>query len=124
VILVILTDTNGQVVASTVSAADGSFALIDVPAGNYILTLDDGISLLNQQAVSVTSGQVTTLPLTSLVWGDVNRDNTIDELDVVTIASLYGQPAPTSPVSFDINGDGRVGLRELMLLAENYRFGR
>jgi hypothetical protein len=124
VILVILTDANGQVVASTVSAADGSFALIDVPAGDYVLTLDDGISLLNQQAVRINGGQMTTLTAVTLVWGDVNRDNTIDELDVVTLASLYGQPAPTSPVSFDIDGDGRVGLRELMLLAENYGFGR
>ncbi|MDX2136976.1 MAG: dockerin type I domain-containing protein [Chloroflexota bacterium] len=123
-ILVILTDVNGQVIASTVSMADGSFALIDVPAGDYVLTLDDGISLLNQQAVRINGGQMTTLAAVVLVWGDVNRDNAIDELDVVTIASLYGQPAPTSPVSFDINGDGRVGLRELMLMAENYGFGR
>lgn len=118
---VLLTDALGQLVATTMTAADGSFSLPNVPPGTYTLTVDDGVSLLAQQPVIVQAGAAAQLPAVILVWGDINRDGRVDELDVVTIASLYGQPAPQTPVSLDITGDGVVGLGELMLVAEHFR---
>jgi hypothetical protein len=118
---VLLTDALGQLVATAMTAADGSFALPNVPPGTYMLTIDDGVSLLAQQPVTVQAGAAAELPAVILVWGDINRDGRVDELDVVTIASLYGQPAPQMPVSLDITGDGVVGLGELMLVAEHFR---
>jgi hypothetical protein len=120
VILVIASDASGAVAGSTTAAQDGSFVINGLVAGEYTLTIDDGISKVVRLTVRVGEGAATQLEQTTLIWGDVNRDGRIDELDVVTIAGLYGQPAPTSPVSLDINGDGIVGFSEFTLIADNY----
>jgi hypothetical protein len=120
---VILTDAIGQVTATAIIAQDGSFALPDVPPGSYTLTIDDGVSLLVQQPVSQQGGVIQVAPIT-LYWGDFNRDGKIDELDVVTVAAHYGQPAPQSLALLDITGDGLVGLGELMTVAANFGLSR
>jgi hypothetical protein len=46
-ITVMLSDTNGNIVASTVTAADGSFGFGGLPDGTYVVDVTDGGNLLN-----------------------------------------------------------------------------
>lgn len=118
-VLVIVSDPSGQMIASTVTNADGSYA-VELPAdGEYVVTFDDGVSLRASQPIAVAGGTAVTTETRALVWGDLNRDMVIDELDVVTLASVYGQPADPNG-ALDLNGDGLVGLWELFMMAINY----
>ncbi|MDE0086508.1 MAG: dockerin type I domain-containing protein, partial [Candidatus Poribacteria bacterium] len=54
--------------------------------------------------------------LWSVGWpaADVNRDNTVNILDLVLVAGAFGQ---TGENEADVNGDGVVDIRDLVLIA-------
>jgi hypothetical protein len=56
------------------------------------------------------------------VGGDVNKDGTVNLIDLVLLALAYGsKPGDANwNAKADINGDGRVGLNDLVILAQNY----
>ena len=53
---------------------------------------------------------------------DVSRDGVIDILDLAKAASRIGGPDPTGEA--DANGDGVVGIEELLLIAKNFNATR
>ena len=56
---------------------------------------------------------VVTVPL----FGDVNRDGTVNILDLVQVASSFGQPVPEEGNPADVNEDGVVNIVDLVKVA-------
>ena len=57
------------------------------------------------------------MPTISLLAGDVNADNNIDNTDVLTLGMNYNNSTPTAA---DLNNDGIINVLDLQLLAANY----
>ncbi|MCC7206943.1 MAG: carboxypeptidase regulatory-like domain-containing protein [Anaerolineae bacterium] len=116
-----VSDEQGHPVASTHAAVDGTFALDNLPAGRYRVRAWGPVGLPAEGDVTVNPGEQALLPAILMPWGDANGDGEIDELDVVTIAAWYGASVPPAPAELDADGDGQIGLAELIALATDFR---
>lgn len=112
-----LLDGGNAVITSVVANPDGTFMLTPL-AGNYTLVATASGFLNHQGAVNLTAGNTTVLPAVSLLAGDVDGNNVIDQFDALTIGMSYTSAAPESA---DLNNDGVIDFLDLELLAENYR---
>ena len=116
-VTVSLFDVNNSVVASVAANPDGTFSLT-APAGTYnILAVASGF-LSAQGSVTLTSGGADTISTISLLAGDIDNNNVIDQLDAMTIGMNYNAAAPAAA---DLNNDGVINVLDLELLAQNYR---
>jgi len=116
-VTVSLFDANNSVVASVTANPDGTFSLT-APAGTYnILAVASGF-LSAQGSVTLTSGGADTISTISLLAGDIDNNNVIDQLDAMTIGMNYNAAAPAAA---DLNNDGVINVLDLELLAKNYR---
>ena len=96
---------------------DGSFSF-SAPAGNYRLaTVLDGF-LSAERTVALTAGGTITMPTISLLAGDIDGNEVIDQFDALTIGMSYNG---SSPSAADLNDDGIINVLDLELLAANYR---
>ncbi|MDE0314691.1 MAG: leucine-rich repeat protein [Candidatus Poribacteria bacterium] len=57
------------------------------------------------------------LPEEQVLIGDVNRDGTVNILDLVFVASKFGE---TNAADADLNGDGQVNIQDLVIVANNF----
>jgi hypothetical protein len=104
--------------AATVNAnPDGTFSL-QAPAGTYTVFATASGFLSAQGSVTITGGAANTLPTISLLAGDIDNNNVIDQFDAMTIGMSYNT---ADPVSADLNNDGVINVLDLELLARNYR---
>ncbi|HXD09203.1 MAG TPA: carboxypeptidase regulatory-like domain-containing protein [Anaerolineales bacterium] len=116
-VTVSLFDSNNSVVASVTANPDGTFSLT-APAGTYnILAAASGF-LSAQGSVTLTSGGADTISTISLLAGDIDNNNVIDQLDAMTIGMNYNTAVPAAA---DLNNDGTINVLDLELLAKNYR---
>ncbi len=108
------------VLATTTTAADGSFSL-DVPLGG---TFDIDASypgyLHSRKGSVYVWGATVEIGPTKLVGGDVNADNCINILDIVCIVSRFGQTELPASDPYDINDDGTVNIFDLTISAGNF----
>jgi hypothetical protein len=58
------------------------------------------------------------MPTISLLAGDIDNNNVIDQFDALTIGMSYNM---TTPAAADLNNDGVINVLDLELLARNYR---
>jgi len=104
--------------AATVNAnPDGTFSL-QAPAGTYTVLASASGFLGAQSSVTIVGGEASTLPTISLLAGDIDNNNVIDQFDAMTIGMSYNS---ADPVSADLNSDGVINVLDLELLAHNYR---
>jgi hypothetical protein len=96
---------------------DGTFNLEAAPGSYTIAATADGF-LSAQGSVTITSSAASTMPTISLLAGDIDNNNVIDQFDAMTIGMSYNT---ADPVSADLNGDGVINVLDLELLAQNYR---
>jgi hypothetical protein len=71
-----------------------------------------------QASVTLTDGSTTTMPTISLLAGDIDNNNVIDQFDAMTIGMSYNS---STPAAADLNNDGVINVLDLELLAGNYR---
>lgn len=110
------------VAATATTATDGSFSLT-VPLGSTYTINASYPGYLQSQKISVyVVGATVDIGLTKLVGGDVNADNCINILDIVSIIAKFGESALPPSDSADINDDGTVNIFDLTISAGN--FGR
>ena len=112
-----LYDTGGALVASAVANEDGTFSLT-APAGTYTIFAVSSGFLSAQGSVTLVAGTTTTQPNITLLAGDIDNNNVIDQFDAITIGINYNS---TTPDAADLNNDGVINVLDLELLAQNYR---
>ena len=109
-------DSNMILVATTESA-DGNFSL-EVAPGNYTVVAVAPGFLSAQRTVTITTGVTDTLPPLTMLAGDLDANNVIDQFDALTIGMSYNAAVPDAA---DLNDDGIINVLDLELLAKNYR---
>ncbi len=116
-VTVSLYDASNAVVATATVNADGTFSLT-APAGTYTAVASAEGFLDAQGAPVITSGAATTFADISLLAGDIDGNDVIDQFDALTIGMSYNT---ASPAAADLNNDGTINVLDLELLAANYR---
>ena len=112
-----LFDAGNALVSSATANADGTFSLT-APAGNYTVIAVASGFLSAQGSVTLTGGATATKPVITLLAGDIDNNNIIDQFDAMTIGMSYNT---STPESADLNNDGTINVLDLELLAQNYR---
>jgi hypothetical protein len=103
--------------ASTLTAADGSYAFANAPAGMYEFLLEHDLYL----AAHITNcdtgvGTSFSPPPITLLGGDLNADQAINIMDLAYCGAVFGTATPDA----DINADGIVNLLDLVLIGINF----
>ena len=106
-----------SLVTSVTANADGTFLLM-APAGTYTVSATASGFLSAQGPATLVGGSTTTLPVVSLLAGDIDNNNVIDQFDAMTIGMGYNT---STPAAADLNNDGTINVLDLELLAQNYR---
>jgi len=113
---------DGGIVASTSTITDGTFSL-EVPiGGTYSVDASYPGYLHAQKSAVYVVGTTVDVGATKLVGGDVNDDNCINILDIVSIIGKFGESELPASDSEDINDDGTINIFDLTISAGN--FGR
>ena len=112
-----LLDAKQVEITSVLANPDGTFVMTPLP-GDYILVATASGFLSYQGSVTITAGDPTVFPAASLLAGDVDGNNVIDQFDALTIGMSY---TSSTPEAADLNNDAVINFLDLELLAENYR---
>lgn len=112
-----LYDATNTLVTSVAAEANGTFSLT-APAGTYTVRAVASGFLSAQGPTTLTSGNTSTMPTITLLAGDIDGNDVIDQLDALTIGMNYNA---ASPAEADLNNDGVINVLDLELLAQNYR---
>ena len=116
-VTVSLFNADSSPAGSVTANPDGTFSLT-APAGTYTVRATASGFLSAQGSVTLTGGSTTTMPTISLLAGDIDNNNVIDQFDAMTIGMSYNSATPTAA---DLNNDGVINVLDLELLAGNYR---
>jgi hypothetical protein len=109
--------TGSTLVTSATANPDGTFSLT-APAGTYNIAATASGFLSAQGSVTITGDSPTTMQTVTLLAGDIDGNNVIDQFDALTIGMNYNAATPTAA---DLNNDGVINVLDLELLAANYR---
>jgi hypothetical protein len=112
-----LYDAQDSLVTSVTANVDGTFSLT-APAGTYTVRATASGFLSAEGPATLTGGSTTTMPDVTLLAGDIDGNNVIDQFDAMTIGMNYNGSTPTAA---DLNDDGVINVLDLELLAQNYR---
>ena len=115
-VTVSLYDATNTLVISVTANMNGTFSL-NAQAGTYTVRTTASGFLSSQGSVTLTAGGGT-MPTISLLAGDIDNNNVIDQFDALTIGMSYNTATPTAA---DLNNDGLINVLDLELLAKNYR---
>jgi len=110
-------DQNNVLVVSSLASLNNSFG-VTLPGGTYTVVASASGFLSAQGSFTVTSNQNSTLPTVTLLAGDNDGNNVIDQFDALTIGMSYNMSAPAAA---DLNNDGIINVLDLELLAQSYR---
>jgi hypothetical protein len=115
--------TNGQSVATTSTSNTGTFELTNVAPGTYTIRASSPGHLPGEGSVTIVAGQTIEKAPLILLAGDLVASTTpvIDELDVVQLAVAYGTTTTGRAAAGDLDENGRIGLGDLVAIAENLR---
>jgi carboxypeptidase family protein/cohesin domain-containing protein/dockerin type I repeat protein len=116
-VTVSLYNADNSLAASVTVNANGTFNL-QVSAGTYTVFATASGFLSAQGSVTIAGGAASTMPTLSLLAGDIDNNNVIDQLDAMTIGMNYNT---ADPAAADLNNDGVINVLDLELLARNYR---
>ena len=109
---------SGTTLVTSVSAeGDGDFSLT-APAGSYIVVATASGYLRAEGSATITGGSTNTKPNITLLAGDIDGNDVIDQFDALTIGMNYNSVTPSAA---DLNNDGVINVLDLELLAANYR---
>jgi hypothetical protein len=116
-VTVSLYDETDTLVVSVTANTNGTFSL-NAPDGTYTVRATAAGFLVAQGTATFAAGNTSTLPTISLLAGDIDGNNVIDQFDAMTIGMGYNTATPSEA---DLNSDGTINVLDLELLAKNYR---
>jgi len=109
---------DGNTLITSVTANnDGTFN-IAAPAGIYTARATASGFLAAQGSIAIGAGSNSSLPTITLLAGDIDGNNVIDQFDALTIGMSYNT---NTPAAADLNNDNTINVLDLELLAQNYR---
>jgi len=117
VVTVRLYDPDENFVAAVNANPDGTFRF-DVAAGTYTIVATANGFLRIQGSITLAEGDARAMPVITLLAGDIDDNNEIDQFDAMTIGVSYNTNFPDGA---DLNNDGIINILDLELLARNYR---
>ncbi len=102
-------------------APNGTYVVQGVGDGTYDIGVK-GANTLRTTLTNVVVNAVTTLPTVTLLGGDANGDNAVDNVDLGLLAVAYASSTGDSNFDprADFNNDGSVDNLDLAILANNY----
>ena len=112
-----LFDADQVEITAAVADADGRFSMAPLPGDYTLLSAASGF-LSHQDSVTITAGEAMEVPAVSLLAGDVDGNEVIDQFDALTIGMNY---TASTPEEADLNNDTAIDFLDLELLAVNYR---
>jgi len=71
-----------------------------------------------QGSATIGAGSSSSMPTITLLAGDIDGNNVIDQFDALTIGMSYNT---NTPAAADLNNDNTINVLDLELLAKNYR---
>jgi len=116
-VTVSLYDATNTLVTSVTANLDGTFSLT-APAGTYSARATASGFLTAQGSIAIGAGSNSSLPTITLLAGDIDGNNVIDQFDALTIGMSYNT---NTPAAADLNNDNTINVLDLELLAKNYR---
>jgi hypothetical protein len=116
-VTVSLYDGTNTLVAAVSANSDGTFNLT-APAGTYTIRATASGFLSAQGSVAISPASSTLVPTVTLLAGDIDGNNVIDQFDALTIGMSYNT---NTPAAADLNNDNTINVLDLELLAQNYR---
>lgn len=116
-VTVSLYDATDTLVTSVTANVDGTFSLT-APAGTYTVAAAASGFLGAEGSTSITANETSTKSEVTLLAGDIDGNNVIDQFDAMTIGMSYNG---SDPAAADLNNDGVINVLDLELLAANYR---
>lgn len=116
-VTVSLYNASDVLVTSVTANPDGTFSLT-APAGTYTIAASASGYLDAEGSATIPAGGTSTKPNITLLAGDIDGNNVIDQFDALTIGMNYNG---TTPPAADLNNDGVINVLDLELLAGNYR---
>jgi hypothetical protein len=112
-----LYDSTDALVASTTADEQGLFT-ITASAGTYTVGASALGFLAAEGPATIAADETSTKATVTLLAGDIDGNNVIDQFDAMTIGMSYNG---SSPEAADLNDDGNINVLDLELLAANYR---
>jgi len=110
-------NAEGTTVTPVTANTDGTFS-ITAPAGTYTVVATAPGFLSAQGTATLTSENTSTMPDVSLIAGDIDGNDVIDQFDAMTIGMSYNT---ATPAAADLNNDATINVLDLEILASNYR---
>jgi hypothetical protein len=104
-------------IASVLVNPDGTFVMTPPPSDYTLIATASGY-LSYQGSFTIMDGDETVFPAETMLAGDVDGNNVIDQFDALTIGMSY---TSSTPEAADLNDDAIIDFLDLELLAENYR---
>ncbi len=115
---------DNTLVATAITAEDGSYALTNVRLGAYVLRLSAPQHIPVSKTVAVEADGITVdAGADTLKAGDTNDDGVVDIADATFIGANFNAAAPPAPANADMNGDALVDISDLVLVGSNYGLG-
>ena len=112
-----LYDATNTLIATAAADVDGNFSLT-APIGTYTVVANASGFLGAEGSATLTANETTTMPAVTLLAGDIDGNDVIDQFDAMTIGMSYNGADPDAA---DLNNDGVINVLDLELLAANYR---
>jgi hypothetical protein len=116
-VTVSLYSTGDVLVTSVAANPDGTFSLT-APAGTYTIAATASGFLRAEGSATIVGGGTSTKPNVTLLAGDIDGNDVIDQFDALTIGMNYNS---STPAAADLNNDGVINVLDLEVLAGNYR---
>ncbi|MBI1276696.1 MAG: hypothetical protein GC179_01075 [Anaerolineaceae bacterium] len=111
---------DGSVLNEQPVDAEGNFTFANLPAGEYAVSASGAGYLTTIFKTSAAENQVADTGTLTLKAGDIDGSQTVDLTDAGFIGANFNQPVPPAPAASDLNHDGRIDVRDLVLLGVNF----
>lgn len=119
-ITVQLVDTQGKVITTVTTGADGAYTLTNVPMGTFGVTAVGNLYLRIGKVVTITTAGPIDLGVLTLPGGDTDNSGDITVADAGLIGANFDVPVNPAPRGADVNGDGMINIRDLAIVGGNF----
>lgn len=119
-ITVQLVNTQGTVITTVTTGADGSYIFNNVPTGTFGVTAVGNRYLRIGKVVNVTGAGPIDLGSLTLPGGDTDNSGDISVADAGLIGANFDIPVSPAPLGADVNGDGVINIRDLAIVGGNF----